>query len=71
MLLKLMKLYIMMLMVVWVAAAVSAMVSGGMMMRKKMGMHRMKGMWKEKMHEMEEKACEGMEKAEQESEPSI
>lgn len=68
MLLKLMKLYIMMLMVVWVAAAVSAMVSGGMMMRKKMGMHRMKGMWKEKMHEMEEKACEETKK---EIEPSV
>jgi hypothetical protein len=68
MLLKLMKMYIMMLMVVWVAAIVSAMVSGGMMMGKKMRMHRMKGMWKEKMGQMQEKACEEMEK---EKEPSI
>ena len=62
MLLKLMKFYIMMLMVVWVAAMVSAMMSMGTMMGKKMGMHRMKGMWKEKMGQMQEKACEEMEK---------
>jgi hypothetical protein len=56
-----MKFYIMMLMVVWVAAVVSAMVSGGMMMRKR-AMHRMKGMWRDKMGQMQEKACEEMER---------
>lgn len=59
-----MKFYIMMLMVVWVAAMVSAMMNAGMMMGKRMGMHRMKGMWQEKMGHMKERACEEMEKEE-------
>lgn len=62
MLFKLLKFYIMMLMVVWVAAMVSAMMNAGMMMGKKMGMHNMKGKWKEKMGHMQEKACEEMER---------
>ncbi len=61
---KLLKFYILMLMVVWVAAAVSAMMSAGMMMGKKMGMHRMKGMWKERMGRMRERTSEEMEKGE-------
>ncbi len=58
---KLLKFYIMMLMVVWVAAMVSAMMNAGMMMGKKMGMHNMKGKW-QKMAHMQEKACEEMER---------
>jgi len=65
---KILKFYIMMLMVVWVAAMVSSMISAGMMMGKRMGMHNMKQKWHQKMGHMQEKACEEMEK---EKEPSI
>ena len=61
---KLLKFYIMMLMVVWVAAMVSAMMNAGVMMGRKMGMHRMKGMWQERMGHMKEKAREELEKEE-------
>lgn len=63
---KLLKFYIMMLMVVWVAAVVSTMMNAGMMMGKRMGMHGMKGKWKEKMGHMQERACEEMEKGKEE-----
>ncbi|MDW5563433.1 MAG: hypothetical protein SA339_09425 [Methanomassiliicoccus sp.] len=54
--LKMLKMYIMMLWVVWVAATVSAMVSGNIM--RNMRMHKMKEMWMENKHKMQEKGCE-------------
>ncbi|MBI0582948.1 MAG: hypothetical protein ISF22_01840 [Methanomassiliicoccus sp.] len=62
MLFKLMKLWIMMVLVVWVAAAVSAMVSGGMM-RMKGKMPGMKEKYQNKWSHMMEKPCEEMEEA--------
>lgn len=59
---KLLKLYIMLLMVVWVAAMVSAMMNAGIMVGKKVGLRRMKGLMHERIGQIREKACGEMEK---------
>jgi len=60
---KLLKLFVLLAMVVWVAAAVSAMTSGamGMMKRKKWMKHQLR----EKMPEMRARMNEEMSKAEE------
>jgi hypothetical protein len=64
---KLVKFLVMFAMVVWIAAAVSAMVSGamGMMKHNKMPWMKMKEQLREKMPMMREKMCEKMEEAEE------
>ncbi len=61
---KLLKLYIMLLMVVWVAAIVSAMMSAGLMAGRRIGLRRMKGLMHERMRQAHEKACGEMEREE-------
>jgi hypothetical protein len=61
---KLVKFFIMMAMVIWVAAAVSALVSGTMGMMKKKHWMKMKEQFQQKMPMMRHKMCENMEEAE-------